>query len=926
MKKKISSSGDKIKSSYRKDESGNVLREIVIDKINNLSNSVLIIDEAHNISDNEYGEAVKKIIANSENLKVILLTATPMINLADEIVHLLNFIRPKDDQIQREMIFTAEKNFEMKIKPGGLEYLKDKARGYISFYRGSMPYTFADRVDMGKIPKGLLFTSVIKCSMDKFQEGIYNKILERSDDSLNKASIAVANFVFPGLNKNELEGYHSAEELNLVLSQLSSEDTRIKLCELINKKIFNSKIPKNNVNDLIMEGSNKNITGLILSLEYLKTFSTKYYEIVTNLNKLGAKTAFVYSNYVKAGGIELFAECLKVNGYLEYNKEELYDIKPNTIDTISGLTFEEFEKNKMKGFLPATFLLVTGGGDEEDVSEENQKIIQEVFNNPSNSDSSSLKLILGSRVMNEGVTLKNVSQVHILDPFFNIPKMEQVIGRAIRMCVHKDVITKENLFPKVQVFRYVVSTGNTLSSDEILYQKAELKYLVVKQVERALKETAIDCPLLLHANMFPEDLEKYSKCVEPTLENVSAGKTICPALCDFIRCDLKCDGTKLNEKYWNEKANSYRDLKSEEISYGTFNDNLAKYEITLIKNKIRDLYRFKHIYTYEEMAGLIKKSFLAHQANLFNDYFLDQALEDLMPKTENEFNNFADTIFDKYNRTGYLIKRESYYIFQPFDENEDVPMYYRKTFNINNSNKVIFDNFITKTFGDKVKNLTETNIETEIEKTGYDFDSTMEYYEDREENFIVGIIDKNTSKMTNYETGEIMEEFFKIRDKLKKDAKLKRGTGIPTFKGGICTTGKNKEQLQKILSKIKPTPIESQPNKVSKESLCSLLRHRLEYWEKYSTTSDGNKITWLVVPINHPKYPFPYNLEDRIKYKLKELNKIAGVKVEHKVTKIKDELPKYNIKLDNTKLWDGLSKQIKELGFNKEDDWQIIIE
>jgi hypothetical protein len=73
VEKKMSNTGDKIKSSYRKDESGNILREIVVDKINNLSNSVLIVDEAHNISDNEYGEAVKKIIANSENLKVILL-------------------------------------------------------------------------------------------------------------------------------------------------------------------------------------------------------------------------------------------------------------------------------------------------------------------------------------------------------------------------------------------------------------------------------------------------------------------------------------------------------------------------------------------------------------------------------------------------------------------------------------------------------------------------------------------------------------------------------------------------------------------------------------------------------------------------------------------------------------------------------------
>ena len=34
-----------------------------------------------------------------------------MINLADEIVDLLNFIRPKNDQVQRDKIFTGEKNY-----------------------------------------------------------------------------------------------------------------------------------------------------------------------------------------------------------------------------------------------------------------------------------------------------------------------------------------------------------------------------------------------------------------------------------------------------------------------------------------------------------------------------------------------------------------------------------------------------------------------------------------------------------------------------------------------------------------------------------------------------------------------------------------------------------------------------------------------
>ena len=36
-----------------------------------------------------------------------------------------------------------------------------------------------------------------------------------------------------------------------------------------------------------------------------------------------------------------------------------------------------------------------------------------------------------------------------------------------------------------------------------------------------------------------------------------------------------------------------------------------------------------------------------------------------MPKTENDFNNFKDTVYDKYNRSGYLIQKDEYYIFQP---------------------------------------------------------------------------------------------------------------------------------------------------------------------------------------------------------------------------------------------------------------------
>ena len=90
-----------------------------------MDNSLLIVDEAHNLTGNEYGDALNVIIKNSK-FKVILLTATPMKNLADDIVDLLNFIRPKNDLIRRDEIFTSEKNYEMKLKPNGEEILKKK--------------------------------------------------------------------------------------------------------------------------------------------------------------------------------------------------------------------------------------------------------------------------------------------------------------------------------------------------------------------------------------------------------------------------------------------------------------------------------------------------------------------------------------------------------------------------------------------------------------------------------------------------------------------------------------------------------------------------------------------------------------------------------------------------------------------------------
>ena len=44
----------------------------------------------------------------------------------------------------------------------------------------------------------------------------------------------------------------------------------------------------------------------------------------------------------------------------------------------------------------------------------------------------------------EGISLTGVRQVHIMEPYWNVSRLDQVIGRAVRYCSHKDVIKSKH--------------------------------------------------------------------------------------------------------------------------------------------------------------------------------------------------------------------------------------------------------------------------------------------------------------------------------------------------------------------------------------------------------------------------------------------------------------------------------------------------
>ena len=961
---------NKIKVTYRKTKEGVFERDVALDRIYNLNNTLIIIDEAHGLTGNMYGEALMKIIKNSTNLKIILLTATPMKNLADDIVELLNFIRPFDSPILRDKIFTSHKNHLMNFKPGGEDYLRNMARGYISFLRGADPLTFAKRVEKGVIPKGLLFTKVIQCKMLELQKNTYNEAIQLEGDTLDRKSEAVANFVFPGLSpdKKQIQGYYGREGINILKNQLKTN------YELLNKKIATDVLKLTNLDDDIqgdfihLSDGGKTISGKILNMKYLKFFSVKFYKAIKKINRLvwskkGARTSFVYSNLVKVG-IELFEEILIQNGYLEYDDNPAnYKITNNTVCYFCGHTHKqhleddlidpaqkndltrmsesstEYNKTKNLGkeppfhnFYPATFISITGSTSEETddvIPEDKQKILDNVFSSIDNKEGKYIKLVLGSKVMNEGISLKNVAEVHILDVYFNLGRVDQVIGRGIRHCSHYEIINDENRYPAVNVYKYAVHLEKSLSTEEELYKKAELKYVLIKKVERILKEIAIDCPLNRNGNIFPEELKEFHNCIEPG-NKITPGHKMCPGRCDYTNCDFHCNDNKLNDLYWDPIDKIYKNVQKKDIDYSTFTRPLARNEIEAVKVKIKDMYKIRHVYTLDEILNYIKDTYDTEKRNLFDEFFCFKALDELIPISENDFNNFRDTIFDKLNKPGYLIYIDKYYIFQPFDENEDVPMYYRSNFDQVIQNPLSLFNYIKNNYDlNNNQDITSTD-KIKKDNLNYDFDSVMEYYDNRPEFKYVGIIDKESLRKKNRRTDEL-NDIFKIREKRDKILEKKRGTGIPSIRGAVCSTSKDKNYLINIAKSLN---IElNKNNQKTRGHLCNVIKDKLLLLEKYSTNKNKNKMTYIMIPKNHPVYIFPYNLEDRAKYILDSIKDKIKFPLDIDVKKNKLSLDniqdscKYTISIANSSKIDDFKTFFTNLGASlKNNKWIFNLE
>ena len=120
----------------------------------------------------------------------------------------------------------------------------------------------------------------------------------------------------------------------------------------------------------------------------------------------------------------------------------------------------------------------------------------------------------------EGISLKNVRRVLIMEYFWNSVRINQVIGRAVRTCSH-ELLDKEER--NVEVICYLMKLSeeqlkknftiktldNGLTTDEFIFNKATKKEKIINEFLKLLKASSFDCVINSKIN---KPLESGYKC------------------------------------------------------------------------------------------------------------------------------------------------------------------------------------------------------------------------------------------------------------------------------------------------------------------------------------------------------------------------------------------------------------------------------
>ena len=660
------------------------------------NNRLIIIDEIHNIritddnKDKRVADELTKLIKYVPNLRLLFLSATPMFNSYKEIIWLINIMNMNDRRatIEAKNVFNKDGSFKTSETGGdiGRELLERKATGYISFVRGENPYTFPYRVwpkefspantfpaktyptmqlnGTSPLVQTIQHLSLYAVDIGDYQQRGYNYILQR----LRSGNIG--NYKqMPSMDNIETFGYtmlqQPLEGLNIIYPDdrltAASDMTTLSFnsLELVGgeglKRIMTFKEDPSTHFRSQFDYQPKQLAayGRIFSPSEIGKYSSK---IKTICDRIMASTGvvLVYSQYIDAGLVPL-SLALEELGFLRAGEvNSFFHTPPPRAAAAAAATGLPRAANKYvlitgdKGFSPNALNDIKLATDDDNVN------------------GGKVKVILISQTGAEGLDLKFVRQVHILEPWYNMNRIEQIIGRAVRTCSHKALPFQQR---NVEIYLYgslMRDGGVEETADMYLYRLAEIKAIQIGKVSRVLKEISIDC-ILNRAQLNFSEEEMASHAILPItlelgsgikLENYKVGDKPFSAMCDYMEsCSYVCRPTK--------------EITTENVKMDTYSEDYIMMNTDKLIFRIKQLMKERFFYKKEEMVVLL---------NVLKPYPLVQINAALNQLTEDR----NEYIADKYGRLGHLINIGDLYLFQPLElknirssvQERSVPLYY----------------------------------------------------------------------------------------------------------------------------------------------------------------------------------------------------------------------------------------------------------
>jgi hypothetical protein len=566
-----------------------------------LENSLIIIDESHNLSNsitNESMNAVKlyNSIMNTKNIKIILLTGSPITNSPFELVPTFNllkgYITSKADISQKgnkkytlfpenmhdfNEFFIDQKEISIKNK----DKFQNRIFGLVSYY-GDYYFDIKSKEGFPE-QKNVI---IEKIPMSNYQYSRYLEVREIE-------------------NKEEIGKFKkatTADYFNIRDKNKSSSSYRIRSRQVSNFNIPEYALTFKSTRTSVI----KHISKIkIEDLKNLDKVSPKFKKIIENIEKYPNKLGVLYSEFVHGEGLNLFALILeKILGYVYWRKLIVDDIDEYDLE-------KDFTKPKTKSAAKSqkTYAIISG-----DVPFTERQSIINTFNSKANSTGEKISLLLISKSGAEGISLRNVRHLHIMEPFWNYARIEQIIARGARFMSHDFLpVPERNIQPYIYVTTFPNSKPETKSdiskkdkdvevrtTDEELLFSALTGKKLIDEFQLAIIETSIDCNInykkleksiqnkLKCKACSPSNEKLYSNDINYDITSRNPCKQVSETTIEAKSIKIKMDGTEQEYFYvkdgldikvfeYNDEIGRYIEMKKNNPIYSEIVKKLLKF-------------------------------------------------------------------------------------------------------------------------------------------------------------------------------------------------------------------------------------------------------------------------------------------------------------------------------------------------------------